>query len=77
MTKRFKIVSKLGSSIKSCVKNDSQTIEMFNVVFGRTNKQGYDERIDKLIWYVNNANIHSIPFCIVSPLGSITVERIK
>ena len=77
MIKRFKIVSKLGSSIKSCVKNDCQTIEMFNVIFSRTNKQGYDDRIDKLIWYVDNANINSLPFCIVSPAGSITVERIK
>lgn len=77
MAKKFKIISKLGSSIKSCVKNDSQTIEMFNVIFGRTNKQGYDDRIDKLIWYVNNANMESVPFCIVSSLGSITVERIK
>lgn len=70
MTKRFKITSQLGGDVKSCTKNEEQALKLFKNVF-------YNERLNSIKGYLKRAEINTVPYCIVSPLGSITIERVK
>ena len=69
--KRFTITSKLGTDIKSCTKNEEQTLELLKRVFGN------DKRVELVKVYFEEATLDHEPFYFVSPLGYISIKRVK
>lgn len=71
ITKRFITTSIFLGDVKSITKNQEQTLALLNLMFSG------DSRYDKAKKYVSEMKVNDEPFIILSPAGSIKVERIK